>query len=766
MYRFGVKFLTESKKLTFSCLASIFFAVLAIVVIYNFYFISQRSYMENIKDTFGDCDYLVSDADYQDFPENLIENIKDTKGVKKVSYGHWAYTNVENHLVYTVGVKDSDMNKSRYRYVSDVTENRIIVNWKLAEDLQLDIGDKVTMEGMEMEVSEILADDNFSLSNLYMVIVSMNNLCKSQGLDIVPNYALVKKEKKEGLNEVKERLQSLGENLDITAVEELDDYQKIMKGFRGFMTILVVIIVVVAGLLISSVFVSYLKKYQGDTIVLKTMGARKGHILQIFFTSAMILSTIGCSLGYLVAMVGGRGVFLLFASELELSKEVIQMNAGNSSCITVGIWIAINLFLLFTAWRYAKKLPLQMKPEKTKETKIRRWILFYTTKKDTFISLRLLIPWIRENIFFLFTIAAITMFTFVSSAFMHDIEKNSLSYYKNLYLSEVMIENDETMSYQDITDIQEKLESQQKDTFFIAETSDWGDIIDVGIPDKKSKNWWDGREFRLGISQMDRLYEAKVIKVKKESYQDCVILRRDVADYYGLKVGDTYTFEYFDKMENVEWVEEYENQEKHTKDLEVVGIMESTMYSEIVFDIISPLFDFSTLEDFSVTFFMSETDKQTESLLQSLRWEIPTLRWQNYSDVEKQNSRIMRERYFMIRAVLYSLALLGGIGWLNSAKTMLRDKREIYLTLRRIGISDKRVQKIIWKQILCYLMFGIVLGILFGIVAEWFLYFYMEEEFPGIFITPVLGILAYMLMLAATLWRFVKDIADLERIRV
>ncbi len=722
--------------------------------------------MENIKDTFGDCDYLVSDADYQDFPENLIENIKDTKGAKKVSYGHWAYTNVEDHLVYTVGVKDSDMNKSRYRYVSDVTENRIIVNWKLAEDLQLDVGNKVTMEGMELEVSEILADDNFSLSNLYMVIVSMDNLCKSQGLDIVPNYALVKKEKKEGLNEVKERLQSLGENLDITAVEELDDYQKIMKGFRGFMKILVVVIVTVAGLLVSSVFVSYLKKYQGDTIVLKTMGARKGHILQIFFTSAMILSTIGCSLGYLVAMVGGRGVFLLFASELELSKEVIQMNAGNSFCITVGIWIAINLFLLFTAWRYAKKLPLQMKPEKTKETKIRRWILFYTTKKDTFISLHLLIPWIRENIFFLFTIAAITMFTFVSSAFMHDIEKNSLSYYKNLYLSEVMIENDETMSYKDITDIQEKLESQQKDTFFMAETPEWGDIIAVGIPDKKSKNWWDGRGFSLGISQMDRLYEAKVIKVKKESYQDCVILRRDVADYYGLKVGDTYTLEYFDKMENVEWVEEYENQEKHTKDLEVVGIMESTMYSEIVFDITSPLFHFSTLEDFSVTFFMSETDKQTESLLQSLRWEIPTLRWQNYSDVEKQNSRIMRERYFMIRAVLYSLALLGGIGWLNSAKTMLRDKREIYLTLRRIGISDKRVQKIIWKQILCYLMFGIVLGILFGIVAEWFLYFYMEEEFPGISITPVLGILAYMLMLAATLWRFVKDIPDLERIRV
>lgn len=766
MYRFGVKFLTKSKKLTFSCFASIFFAVLAIVVIYNFYFISQRSYMENIKDTFGDCDYLVSDADYQDFPENLIENIKDTKGIKKVSYGHWAYTNVENHLVYTVGVKDSDMNKSRYRYVSDVTENSVIVNWKLAEDLQLDIGDKVTMEGMELEVSEILADDNFSLSNLYMVIVSMDNLCKSQGLDIVPNYALVKKEKKEGLNEVKERLQSLGENLDITAVEELDDYQKIMKGFRGFMTILVVIIVGVAGLLISSVFVSYLKKYQGDTIVLKTIGARKGHILQIFFTSAMILSTIGCGLGYLVAMVGGRGVFLLFASELELSREVIQMNVGISFCITIGIWIAINVFLLFTAWRYAKKLPLQMKPEKTRETKIRRWILFYTTKKDIFISLRLLIPWIRENIFFLFTIAAITMFTFVSSAFMHDIEQNSLAYYRNLYLSEVMIENDETMSYQEITDIQEKLESQQKNTFFVAEMLEWEDIICVGIPNKKSKNWWDGT-LRLGISQMDRLYEANVIKVKKENYQDCVILRRDVADHYGLKVGDTYTLEYFDKMENVEWVEEYENQEKHTKDLEVVGIMESTIGSQIVVDITLPLFDFSTLEDFSVTFFMSETDKQTESLLQSLRWEIPTLRWQNYSDVEKQNSRIMRERYIMIRAVLYSLTLLGGIGWLNSARTMLRDKREIYLTLRRIGISDKRVQKIIWKQILCYLMFGIVLGLLFGIVAEWFLYFYyLEEEFPRVFISPVFGILVYMLALAATLWRFVKDIANLERIRV
>lgn len=763
MYWFGVKFLTKSKKLTFSCVASIFFAVLAIVVIYNFYFISQRSYMENVKDTFGDCDYLISDVDYQDFSEDLIKKIEDTKGVKKVSYGHWAYTNVEKYLVYTVGVKDSNMNKSRYWYVSDVTENRIIVNQKLAEDLQLSVGDKITMEEKELEISEILIEDNFSLSNLYMVIVTMENLCKSQNMDMVPNYALVKKEKKDGLIEVKERLQSLGENLDITAVEELDDYKKVIESFRIFMTILVIIIIVVAGLLVASVFNSYLKKYQGDTMVLKTMGARRKQILQIFFTSAMILSTIGCGLGYFVAMVGGRGVFLLFASEFELSREVIQMDIGNSFFITFGIWVAINIFLLYTAWRYARILPLQMNRKNTKETKIRRAILFYITKKDTYISLRLLIPWIRENIFFLFTIVAITMFTFVSSVFMHDIEQNSLAYYKKLYLSEVMIENDETMSYQNMIDIQKRLEGQQKDTFFMAETSDWGDIISVGIPDKKSKNWWDGWGFSLGVSQMDRLYETKVIKVKKESYQDCVVLRRDVADYYGLQVGDTYALEYFDKMENVEWMEEYENQQKHTKDLEVVGIIESMMYSEIVFDITSPLFHFSTLEDFSVTFFMSEIDKQTESLLQSLRWEIPTLRWQNYSDVEEQNSRIIKERYFMIRAVLYALTLLGGIGWLNSAKTMLRDKREIYRTLRRIGISDRRVQKIIWKQILCYLMSGIVLGILLGIVAEWFLYFYyLEEEFPRAFISPVFGILIYMLALAATLWKFVKDISNLE----
>lgn len=758
MYWLGIRFLTKSKKLTLSCVASIFFAVLAIVVIYNFYFISQRSYMENVKDTFGDCDYLISDADYQDFSEDLIKNIEDTKGVKNVSYGHWAYANVENHLVYTVGVKDSDMNKSRYRYVSDVTESRIIINQKLAEDLQLSVGDKITMEEMELEISEILIEDNFSLSNLYMVIVTMENLCKSQNLDMVPNYALVKKEKKDGLNEVRERLQSLGENFEITAVEELDDYKKIIESFRIFMTILVFIIIIVAGLLIASVFTSYLKKYQGDTMVLKTMGAGSKQILQVFFTSAMILSTIGCGLGYFVAMVGGRGVFLIFASEFELSREVIQMNIENSFFITLGIWVAINIFLLYTAWRYARILPLQMNQKNAKETKIRRGILFYTTKKDTYISLRLLIPWIRENIFFLFTIAAITMFTFVSSVFMHDIEQNSLAYYKELYLSEVMIENDETMSYKNMIDMQKSLENQQKDTFFLAETSEWGDIICVGIPDEKSKNWWDGWGFQLGVSQMDRLYKAGVIKVKKESYQDCVVLRQDVADYYGLKVGDTYILEYFHKMENVEWMEEYENQEKYTKNLEVVGIIESLMYSEIVFDITSPLFDFSTLEDFSVTFFMTEIDKQTEALLQSLRWEIPTLRWQNYSDVEKQNSRIMRERYFMIRAVLYSLTLLGGIGWLNSAKTMLRDKREIYLTLRRIGVSAKRVQKIIWKQILCYLMSGIILGVIFGIVAEWFLYFYyLEEEFPKAFISPVLAILAYMLALAATLWKFVKD---------
>lgn len=56
-------------------------------------------------------------------------------------------------------------------------------------------------------------------------------------------------------------------------------------------------------------------------------------------------------------------------------------------------------------------------------------------------------------------------------------------------------------------------------------------------------------------------------------------------------------------------------------------------------------------------------------------------------------------------------------------------------------------------------MSGIVLGILFGIVAECFWYFYyLREEFPRAFISPVFGILIYMFALAATLWKFVKDV--------
>ena len=80
----GFRFLTKSKALTISCISCIFFSVLVVVLMVNFFSISQKNYRQSIKEMMGGADYTVTTSDGSPISKDVIEKIQHLDGIKEV----------------------------------------------------------------------------------------------------------------------------------------------------------------------------------------------------------------------------------------------------------------------------------------------------------------------------------------------------------------------------------------------------------------------------------------------------------------------------------------------------------------------------------------------------------------------------------------------------------------------------------------------------------------------------------------------------------
>ena len=95
--------------------------------------------------------------------------------------------------------------------------------------------------------------------------------------------------------------------------------------------------------------------------------------------------------------------------------------------------------------------------------------------------------------------------------------------------------------------------------------------------------------------------------------------------------------------------------------------------------------------------------------------EFTALRWQSFEQIMAFSHKILKQRYFIVRFTLYMLSVMAGIGWVNAAANMIQSRRKEYVVLRKLGMSEGRVKKKIWYQLVLYIFSGIVAGIVLGI---------------------------------------------------
>ena len=748
--KLGLRFLKKSKALTISSIISIFFTTIVLIFIFNYYQIVQNGYLQKLKENYGDSDLIVTLPNDLDIEEKWIEEIEEINGIEQVAIGQCGETNLNDVSVFTVGVADSEMNKGRYQYHSNMTGNRIIINQKVAEEFQIEIGDEISFGEKKLEVSEILLEDRFSKDNDYMAIVSQENLCEYLGKEIKSNYLLIKKEKRAKSDTIIIQLAQINSRFEVLSVEGDTQYQESLTSFRFFLNILVVIVVCVGGLLIASVFQSFLKKYMGDMMILKTIGGNQKQVQKIFMTIAVTITGGSCLVGLLAAIMGGNVLFTVFANKMDISSELAIMDMSTSIKITVMLFVILNFFLYRSITKFAKELPLKVGREQGQSGKSRKrkngFLVFVENllSKDAKIAFRLLVPKMRENMLLILTITMITLFSYVCDGVLNLSITYSKAYYDSLYLSDVLVSNGnhQDMEYKDLITIYEALAGKDENAFYVTDVYADGNyqIEEIG-----------GINPSASITPIDMWYQNGKIKVKKADYSNCVILSKDTAEILKSDVGEYCTLT-------------CSNQEQaQTIQLEVVGIIDSqAAYGSglIILDENNSFYPLEQMASFTPKFFLSKNNQEIENTLVSLRYQYANLNWNDCDTVVAQLEQTTKQYSFMIKIVLYSLTILAGFGWLNSTRNMILSRKSEYAVLRKLGMTEKRVRNIIWRQVFWYLMAGIFLGVLLGIVVVTGMDYRESEVLRMRFqYQPVLYIGGFMLLLTIFLQKLVRKIA-------
>lgn len=302
---------------------------------------------------------------------------------------------------------------------------------------------------------------------------------------------------------------------------------------------------------------------------------------------------------------------------------------------------------------------------------------------------------------------------------MDEIGRNNEIYYKNIYTDDVLIQDEQSHYYSKLDNLCKKIQKQVDTNVFLQSEIDAA----TGITARKSS----GKQFFFSggtsFASLKNMQKSGLVKSSISDFAHSILISRKAAKDYKLKVGDKLVLstddadftDYDERMRtNYKMWEGYKGV-KNT--VTVVGVIPDSTLASVIIDTDSTIF-ISFPKEMAVDewkIFAHKMTKKLDMSLQNARMEFTALRWQSFEQIMAFSHKILKQRYFIVRFTLYMLSVMAGIGWVNAAANMIQSRRKEYVVLRKLGMSEGRVKKIIWYQLVLFIFSGIVAGIVLGI---------------------------------------------------
>ncbi|UKJ83523.1 FtsX-like permease family protein (plasmid) [Priestia megaterium] len=768
----SLRLFRTNKFIVFSSILSIAIASMLALSMVLFSFNAQSTLKHELKQMYGDMDLSVGFNIDQSkvVSPSLTERISKNKNVEQLSRVSVTHVTVDkiNSSIYTAGVENNNLAKSRYHFKQFLNDDSIAMNKDLSKTLHAKVGDKVAIQGHSFTLVEIINDLDATGIAPDMILMNQKTAKNYNRLNdhihADATYLLIKATKGTNVLTLSNQIKSYDKDLRIDITEQDPFVKNNLQSLQVFVIVLSFLVLIVTSLLIVSNFELLLYKMKNQFAIMRSLGATTKQISQLIFTQSIIINFSGICIGLLGTFFSQKYVYVWMGKFFKISSSPTQFHLGIALIIALCSFIIIQLFLLIPSYRSAKILPLKVvqKNERLDFGYSKARVILF--KILIGVSLFLLIasqvlPTREEYGVFFLLIAAVLILLAVFIIFpvwlpkilegllpfgqkifgreyyiaiknlIPQVKKNTLIVLTISSLMIIAVFGSVTLRTIQVNE-QESLKNDFRTPIVVntrlsntkIDSRELTKVVEK-LPDVKSVSNFSTQgsaELQVKGKHIDMDYAVVDLKrlkaqglmsqLKKKPADNSLIISEQFAQQNHLKVGQTVQ------------VGEFSNT---TQAVEPKGSYKVTAIEKKMIDSADAYVDWNNGRLMAVDFYSLYVDsahiKDAVNELEGIKSQFPEIKISNYEQSVKQATSMFYQRWGIFIVVIATLVVCTMVGVFNSLANNIYSKRKEYAVLRTMGVKPKGIRNIVLSQVTTYIVIGLIIGIVLGIILTYIL---------------------------------------------
>lgn len=762
LFRLAMKLYRKSPMILLTSIGSVMISILLVLSMVLFVSQSQASVQADIERLYGKMDLSVGYQDKrtevidQSFLDRLTQD-KQTRQLSPVLITNLTVTGQTTADVYTIGIKNDSLAKSRYRFKQSVGRGEVILNAGLAKAYDVKVGQTLTIAGNKYNVIETLPDASASGAapdTLVMSYADVKELNATVGQEGLATYVLIQLKKDSDVVAYADRLTQAISGLRVELAETETSNVNGVSAMQVYVAIIAGLILIVSAFILMTNFDVFLRKHRYQFAIMRTLGATTRQLFQIFMIQSSLIVCAGALMAFLLS-----GLFYSILQEqwrelFALKGTVIAFNWQLAGLVTVGSSLLILLLLSGSAYRNRRILPIHVMRQNHAGPKVSRLrermaktfaaltvgallyatilaqtenhraggylgstisflVLMYSATPlllqqllvriepllqkvagpTTFVAVRSVLPQLPKNALLMLIVQILLVVVVLGSTFLETIKQHELTYLKEQYPTELVLKS-------------RLIEGTKADPLELTQT------IEKELP--KAKSTFISPASGLEILKSDQTITLSYALTDFErldalrkpvlsSTRDQCIVSETFAKANDLAVGDRLEMGRFINGEaGTVSVGKYE-----------IGRIDPDLPTDAWFDWRSSI---RTSEDRIGALYIDATDtEQSRAILQELTTRYPTLQLNQYETSVKLANQQLQERWIVFIVALAVMSVSVWFGLANSLLNYLATKRREYALLRTLVLTRSSLRRLIVIQMLIFIGSGIGFGLITGI---------------------------------------------------
>ncbi|MEH7266483.1 ABC transporter permease, partial [Priestia megaterium] len=242
----ALRLFRANKFIVFSSILSIAIASMLALSMVLFSFNAQSTLKAELRQMYGDMDLSVGFNINQNkvVSPSLTEQISKNKKVEQLSRVSVTHVTVDeiNSSIYTAGVENSDLAKSRYHFKHFLDHNSVAINKGLAKTLHAKVGDKVSIQGHSFTLVELINDLDSTGIAPDMILMNQKTAKEYNRLNdhvhADATYLLIKATKETNVLTLSNEIKSYDKDLRIDITEQDPFVKSNLQSLQVFVIVL------------------------------------------------------------------------------------------------------------------------------------------------------------------------------------------------------------------------------------------------------------------------------------------------------------------------------------------------------------------------------------------------------------------------------------------------------------------------------------------------------------------------------------------------